>query len=276
MTVPSNWYENFFHGVPLDLWRKAVSPEQTKAEVDFLIKALEPAPGSHLLDVPCGNGRHSIELARRGYRVTGIDLSKEFIQEARSHLSPPASPGEIGSGLLSHGVNGTDLVEFVLGDMRRIEGEAIYDGAFCLGNSFGYLMYSDMETFLSGVARALKPGARFVIETGMAAESILPSLEERMWYQIEDILMTIEHRYQAQESCLDTEYTFVRAGKSETRQAKHWVYTVAEIRRMLERAGLAALHLYSSVDCQPFTLGSRDLLLVAQRVAFAHGLSTTI
>ena len=94
-----------------------------------------------------------------------------------------------------------------------------------------------METFLSGVARALKPGARFVVETGMAAESILPNLEERMWYQIEDVLMTIEHRYQAQESCLDTEYTFVRAGKSETRQAKHWVYTVAEIRRMLERAG---------------------------------------
>src|SRR5207253_1949462 len=209
MTVPSNWYEDFFHGVPLDLWRKAVSPEQTKAEVDFLIKALEPAPHAHLLDVPCGNGRHSIELARRGYRVTGIDLSKEFVQEAQSKVNPPALPREIEDQTLSHGVNagGTNLVEFVLGDMRRIEGEAIYDGAFCLGNSFGYLVYSDMETFLSGVARALKPGARFVVETGMAAESILPNLEERMWYQIEDVLMTIEHRYRAEESCLDTEYT---------------------------------------------------------------------
>ena len=52
MTVPSNWYENFFHGVALDLWRKAVSPEQTQSEADFLVKTLECASGSRLLDVP--------------------------------------------------------------------------------------------------------------------------------------------------------------------------------------------------------------------------------
>src|SRR5229473_6203653 len=99
MTIPSNWYENFFHGVALDLWRKAVPPEHAKAEADFLVQALQCNAGSHLLDVPCGNGRLSFELARRGYRVTGVDISEEFLEEARASivsagpLGPPANAG---------------------------------------------------------------------------------------------------------------------------------------------------------------------------------------
>ncbi len=248
MAVPSNWYENFFHGVALDLWRKAVSQEQTQAEVDFLVKSLECASGSHLLDVPCGSGRHSLELARRGYQMTGLDISEEFIQEARASFSATGAP-----------------ITWVLGDMRHIEGEATFEGAFCIGNSFGYLEYSDMEAFLNSLSRALKPGARFVVGSGIAAESILPNLKERDWYQVEDILMAIENRYQVEESCLDTAYTFVRDGKVETRQSKHWVYTVGEIRRMLERVRLTVLDMYGSLDCQPFTLGAQQLFVVARK-----------
>ena len=263
MTVPSNWYETFFHGIPLDLWRKAVSPQQTTAEADFMIKTLGCEAGSRLLDVPCGNGRLSLQLAQRGYRVTGIDLSEEFIQEARAaalslSLDNPNPPTPGGNDLLLQ-------VDFVLGDMRHIEGEAIFDGAFCCGNSFGYLEYADMETFLGGVSRALKPGARFVVETGVAAESILPKLEGRTWYQIEDILMTVEHRYLAEESCVDTSYMFIRDGKAETRDAKYWVYTVAEIRRMLERAGFKVAQLYGSTNSEPYVLGSGDLFIVARK-----------
>lgn len=264
MTAPSNWYETFFLGVALDLWRKAITPKQTTAEADFLTEAVKCDAGAHLLDVPCGNGRLSLELARRGYRVTGVDMSTEFLEEARANLLTLS----LNDGNPTGNALKTNLpmqVDFLLGDMREIEGEAIYDGAFCFGNSFGYLEYADMESFLNRVAQTLKPGARFVIETGMAAESILPKFEERTWYQIADILMTVEHRYQAEESCVDTDYTFVLDGKSETRSAKHWVYTTGEIRRMLERAGFVVLNLYGSVDCQPYKLGARDLVLVAQR-----------
>src|SRR6266699_6850020 len=99
MAVPSNWYENFFSGLALDLWRKAISPEQTKAEADFITDSLGCPAAAHLLDVPCGNGRLSFELARRGYRVTGVDIAEEFIEEARasamaaSVLDPPADAG---------------------------------------------------------------------------------------------------------------------------------------------------------------------------------------
>jgi ubiquinone/menaquinone biosynthesis C-methylase UbiE len=256
MTIPSNWYENFFHGVSLDLWRKAISPEQTKCEADFLIKALECEASSHLLDVPCGNGRLSFELAGRGYRVTGVDISEEFIQEAMSRLSPPADAG------------GTELiapVEFLLGNMRNIEGEANYDGAYCFGNSFGFLEYAHMESFLSGMARALKPGARFVIETGMAAESIITKFEAEASHQIQDIHVTIKEQYLAEESCIDTEYVFERNGEVESRKAKHWIYTVAEIRRMLERAGLEVLNMYGSLKLEPYVLGSDELLVIARR-----------
>src|SRR5438067_10994873 len=109
MTIPSNWYEDFFHGLALDLRRKAIPPEHTKAEADFLVRALQCDAGSHLLDVPCGNGRLSFELARRGYRVTGVDIAEEFIEEARA---------------LATNTGGTPEPQFILGDMRNVEGSS--------------------------------------------------------------------------------------------------------------------------------------------------------
>src|SRR6266487_4447933 len=282
MAVPSNWYENFFSGLALDLWRKAISPEQTKAEADFITDSLGCPAGAHLLDVPCGNGRLSFELARRAYRVTGVDISDEFIAEARSliaaGLPDPSADADgtnqvrslmaAGSPDLSVEANEshpTRRVEFILGDMRFIEGEAIYDGAYCFGNSFSFLEYSDMEKFLNGVARALKPGARFVIESGMAAESIVPKFEPEASHQIEDIQVTIREQYLAEESCIDSEYIFECDGKIESRKAKHWIYTVSEIRRMLERAGFVINDVLGSLDRKPYELGSTELFVVAQR-----------
>ncbi len=267
MNIPNNWFENFFHGLALDLWRKALPPEHTQAEAEFLNKSLNCKAGAHILDVPCGNGRLSFELAKRGYRVTGVDISEEFIEEARSTLKdqPPASttPRE----MLARGpgsAGGSDLIKFILGDMRSIEGDSIYDGAFCFGNAFGYMEYPDMEKFVAGVARALRPRARFIVNTGMAAESVLPDFEEQSCHEIDDITTTIKERYNAEESCIDSEYIFECEGKREVGFAKHWIYTAAEIRRMLERAGFEVIELYGSLTCEPFKLGSRELFVVSE------------
>jgi hypothetical protein len=151
--------------------------------------------------------------------------------------------------------------------MRTIKGKAIYDGAFCFGNSFGFMEYADMEKFLSGVARALKPGARFVVNTGMAAESVLPDFEEQSCHEIGDMSIEIKERYNAADSCVDSEYIFERNGARESRFAKHWIYTAAEIRRMLERAGFKVLDNYGSLKLEPFKLGSRELFVVSERSA---------
>src|SRR5262249_49480908 len=86
MTVATDWYQDFFTGLFVDLWLQAMPLEQTLAEADFLQKMLQVAPPARLLDVPCGGGRHSLALAERGYAVTGVDLSQEFLQAAR-HLA---------------------------------------------------------------------------------------------------------------------------------------------------------------------------------------------
>jgi cyclopropane fatty-acyl-phospholipid synthase-like methyltransferase len=72
------WFETFFQGPAVEFWTNAMTPALTLADVDFLEKTSTLKPGTRLLDVPCGNGRHSIELARRGYRITGIDCRRSF------------------------------------------------------------------------------------------------------------------------------------------------------------------------------------------------------
>lgn len=239
------WYETFFRGVALDFWRQIVTPEWTAGEVNFLEKALE-APGGRLLDVPCGNGRHSIELARRGYRVTGVDLSEEFVTEAR----------QAAAGLAA---------EFRLGDMRDLPWENEFDGAFCFGNSFGYLDHAGAAAFLAALARALKPGGRLVIENPMVAESILTHLEPNRWYRVGDMLMLSENRYDTAASRLDIDYTFIRDGVIETRPASSYVLSAAELRRMTAAAGFEVTAAYGSTGGEPYQLRSPEMLLVARR-----------
>jgi cyclopropane fatty-acyl-phospholipid synthase-like methyltransferase len=254
MPVPSNWFETFFQGVTLDLWRKAIPPEQTAVEARFLIDHLNCPAGAHVLDVPCGNGRLSFELAKRGLRVTGVDISAEFIEEACAIAARTSNSDSI-----------TGHTQFILGDMRQLKGASRYDAAYCFGNSFAFLEHAEMETFLGGVARALKPGTRFVIETGMAAESVIRDFEEQSCHELGDLSLTIKERYIAAESCIDSEYIFVQNGRTETRIAREWIYTVAEIRRMLHDTGFEVLDLYGSLKCEPYELGSRELFIVSSR-----------
>jgi SAM-dependent methyltransferase len=157
--MKSNWQADFFRGVALEFWRRAMSPEHTRAEADVLEKALYAPPGAQLLDVPCGSGRHAMELAGRGYLLTGVDSSEEFIAEARGSTAHP--------------------IRWILGDMRELPWTEEFHGAYCCGNSFGYLDPAGARKFLGAVARTLKPGGRFVMDTGMAAESIFAHAGQR-------------------------------------------------------------------------------------------------
>jgi SAM-dependent methyltransferase len=242
--MQKNWYETFFNGIALEFWRRAVPPEIARAEVDFLESALAMPKGGRVLDIPCGNGRHSAGLAARGYRVTGVDLATEFIAEAKAQCAD---------------------AEFVEGDMHAIRYDGEFDGAFCFGNSFGYAAYEESCGFLAAVGRALKPGARFAIDTGLAAESILPTRVAQRWMWLGDILYLSQNRYDAAESRLDIQYTFIRDGKVDVRAASSYIRTLAELRRMLRSAGLDAVEYFSGLDRKPYELGSPRLLLIAER-----------
>src|SRR5918911_2831814 len=154
--MAKEWWENFFTGVALDLWRAAVPAEQTQLEANFIQTMLGLPQGASVLDVPCGNGRLSLELAARGFNVTGVDFATDFIREARGRAS-------------EKGLN----VAFEERDMRDLPWAAEFDGAICFGNSFGYMTDEGNAQFVRSVASALKPGARFIIDTHNITENLL-------------------------------------------------------------------------------------------------------
>src|SRR5207249_10238727 len=115
--VPKRWYEDFFGS---DYLIRYVHPE-TAAQVEAIDKILHLRKGGRILDVACGAGRHSIELAKRGYRVSGLDLSSSLLSEARKAAR--------GAGV---------KVTFVQGDMRRLRFRGAFDSAISMFTSFGY------------------------------------------------------------------------------------------------------------------------------------------
>ena len=241
----SNWYEHFFHGVALDMWRRAMPPEITNTEVEFLASEIGAPTGGRLLDIACGEGRHALGLAAKGYALTGVDISAESIDAVRA-----ADPKQ----------------EWVCSDMRNLPWQAAFDGGYSMGNSFGYLQHEETLEFLRALSKTLKPGARFVLETGTAAESLLTNFQPRAWYELGDILFLAAREYKAELGRIEMKYTFIREGVAETRLASQAVYTAAEISRMLAAVGMPVIAMYGSPAREPYKLGSPRLLAVAGKL----------
>jgi SAM-dependent methyltransferase len=220
MNVPSNWFESFFEGVVVDMWVQAVPPEHTAREADSVARMLGVPAGASVLDVPCGAGRVALSLAERGYRMTAVDSSAEFLARARSSA-------------------GAEQVVWEKRDMRDLPWPGAFDGAFCVGNSFGYLDDEGNAAFLRAVRAALRPGARFVLETPMILENLLGHLQPNPWWKAGDVYLLVENRYDHERSRVDIEYTFVANGRVEVRRGSHRAYTYRELVVLLTASGFA-------------------------------------
>jgi SAM-dependent methyltransferase len=236
----SNWWEHFFEGLSVKLWLQAVSPEYTDSEADTIARLLGAAPGAELLDVPCGGGRLSLALADRGYRPTGVDLSGEFLEHARSR-------------------DGADRVTWEHREMRDLPWPGRFDGAFCVGNSFGYLDDAGNAAFLCAVAAALKPGARFVLETPMVLENLLGHLQERPWWRVGEMYLLVSNQYDHTRSRLEIDYTFLANGRSEARHGSHRAYRYAELCELIERSG------FDVTVASPWTRDLHSVTFIATR-----------
>jgi len=218
VSVQSNWWEHFFEGVAVDLWLQALPPEHTEREANFLARTLAVPSGAELLDVPCGAGRLSLALAQRGYQLTGVDWSLEFLRHARS-------------------CDTLHTVTWERRDMRDLPWRARFDGAFCFGNSFGYLDDDGNAMFLRAVASALKPGGRLVLDTPMVLETLLRSITDRLWAKAGDVYLLAENRYDPERGRLDIDYTFVSGGRVDVRRGTHRAYTYRQLVELLQSAG---------------------------------------
>jgi SAM-dependent methyltransferase len=190
--------------VSVSLWLQAFPHDHTQREAASIERALRLLPGAELLDVPCGGGRLSLAFAARGYRVTGVDLSSEFLEHARS-------------------CDGGDEVTWERRDIRDLPWRDHFDAAFCVGNSFGYLDDEGNATFLGAVRSALKPNARFFLQTPMVLENLVGHLQDRSWWKIGDTYLLVTNEYDARRSRLAIEYTFVSDGRIDVRRASHRV-----------------------------------------------------
>lgn len=149
MPVKNAW-EGFFDAHAPDYERR-VSDEKTLAEVDFLLAELNIPPGGAVLDVGCGAGQHAVELARRGYAVTGLDFSANMLKAGRKAAR-------------AAGVE----VEWLKADATRFRPRRRYDAVICIcEGSFGLLGHDDDPlaqplAILRNIHRCLKPGAKAV------------------------------------------------------------------------------------------------------------------
>jgi SAM-dependent methyltransferase len=233
------WYTSFFTDLANGFWRGAVQPSQTSAEVDFLVGL---GAGQRVLDAPCGSGRHSIELARRGYAVTGIDISGEAIAHARE-LAPDLDwrQGDV-AALGSFGVTA--------------------DLAVCMGNSFGYLDHAGSQRFLRELADAAPV---LVLDYGCAAEALLPSLPGEIRMSAGGVDMVAVNTYDVASARLLIDFTFTDGERTQRSTCVQHVYTAGELTRMLNDAGFSSVELFGDTDGGAFEVGSHRLLAVARR-----------
>ncbi|OCL26202.1 hypothetical protein U472_09320 [Orenia metallireducens] len=117
-------------------------------EIEFIERTLDLSKGNRVLDLGCGNGRHSILLAERGYQVIGIDYSNSLLEMAKVEAG-------------NRGLN----LELRQQDMLTLDENSLYDGVIILDGSFGIFTDSENEEVLKRVSKALKPGGKLLLQS---------------------------------------------------------------------------------------------------------------
>jgi SAM-dependent methyltransferase len=205
----SEWYETFFDALAFDVWRSLAGPEMSDSETEFLLRQLCRTDGerSRFLDVPCGDGRLALRVAAAGHQVVGVDLSGVAIDRLRQE-----------AGTTTSAVTGR------VGDMRDLgsvlEADPLFDGAWCMGNSFGYLKPSDTVAFLDDLSASLRVGARFVLDAATAAETALPHVGGRDRYEADGAVLINEHSYDVRQSTMVTDMTLAVGERKAQRIAR--------------------------------------------------------
>jgi hypothetical protein len=134
-----------------------------------------------------------------------------------------------------------------------------------MGNSFGYFDIDGMRTFVKKVADGLKPGARFVINSGMVAESILPHPPKLENFSFGDTTMEIDNIYVAEEGYMISHILYNKETKPEKHSFKHYIFTLSEVIRLLAWADMKTIAVYNSTKKLPYQLGDQQMFMVAEK-----------
>jgi SAM-dependent methyltransferase len=247
-TSPPETWDAFFS----DFYLRAYADEarQGEAEAQALAAArLARCPdGGDVLDVPCGFGRHTVPLARAGYRAVGVDRSPALLAEAQRRAAGERWP------------------KLVRADYRELPfAEAAFDAAVCLFTSLGYLGDEQDARVLAEIGRVLRPGGRLVIET-MHRDLLVREFREHDWRLLGEGRLLLEQRtFDPVDGLAQTTQTLVDpTGGRDSRTWSVRVYTATELVAMLLGAGFAETRCYGDFDGGTFGPATR-LVLVASR-----------
>ena len=244
------WQRIFADGSYLRLWSPQLTLERTEREVAGVLDLLQPTPGTAILDLACGQGRIAVPLAQRGYRVTGLDLSEQLLDVAREAAD-------------AAGV----AVEWHRADMRDIPAEwaGRFDYIINIFTAFGYFEdETENQRVLAGVARALKPGGRFLIES-INRDGVMGRFRERGWRETDGLLVCTEVSFDPIGGMASTVDQWDEDGERQELHHSVRLYTPTELAAMLRAAGLELVATYGGLAGKELTHESWRMVLVAEK-----------
>lgn len=243
------WWEEIFNDDYLRSLPR-YSPRQTQKEVDFIEAALGIKEGGMILDLACGNGRHAVELSSRGFQVVGLDLSLPMLARAAELAQ-------------KHG----QKINFIHGDMRQIAFETTFDGAVCLGTSFGFFDDETNVKVIEGVRRALKARGMLIIET-VNRDYVIGHQPNMVWFEGDGCVCMEESSFNFITSRLKVKRTLLLEGG---RQVDHEfsirVYCLHELGKILHNAGFRVIEVSGHIHTPGAFFGadSTDLVILAEK-----------
>lgn len=222
--------------------------EAASADVEGVIRLLGLAAGAAVLDLGCGPGRHSLELARRGFRVTGVDRTVAYLEQAREPAAAEA---------LS--------VEFVLEDMRHFSRPEAFDAVLSLYTSFGYFEDpAENRAVLVNACRSLRAGGALLLEI-MGKEVLARIFQERDWVEQEGLFFLQERRVSRDWSWMENRWILLGGPEPREFRVCHWLYSAVELAALLRESGFASVESYGDLEGAPYDHRARRLVIVARK-----------
>ena len=241
----ADWWRTWFGPSYLALYDRELA-QRTPDEIDQLEALLRITPPLRILDLPCGQGRHSIELARRGYEVTGVDLSPFLLGIARERAR-------------SAGVG----VRWQVGDMREPLAGQRFDLVLNLFTSFGYFAdEADDRKVIAAASAMLGPGGRFVLEV-INGDRMAANFEEREWYPVGDIVVMERRSLDRSTRRMVVERTVETTGESTTDIHIVRLYGADELQPMMGEAGFEHVEFFGDWSGGAATPDSLRVIAVA-------------
>lgn len=253
MTISQEWWRDpqAHFGELTEDRRRLTHREDIQPAIEFICSELGFATGSKILDLCCGPGRYTVELAHRGFDVVGIDLNENYIAIARQIAEK--------EGLVA---------EFMSGDMREIPFVTRFDVIINVGTSFGFFDNdADNQQVIKAVAKALKPSGVFLLEMANR-DYYLKNFGEKDWQRREDgSVMTIQREFDYIRSRINATFEILTDEKATTKWCSSWrAYTLAEVVAMLDEANLILSCVYGDWTRNKYNVDAKRMVVVSRKV----------